>query len=261
MRDENPCAAYRRGDRCGAIAAGKDIMKKPGFLSVLFGLIGVGLLVGAAVLVMKTRSFIAAAKHAPGTVTELLEKRDRDDGSISYTPVVEFNADNGASIRFTSSFSSKPAAYDVGERVEVLYAPNNPNDARINGFGSLWLAPLILGGIGVAFAGIGFGILIAFRANQKKRAWLMAYGTEIQAEFQSVERVSTHKKRGRRPWRIVAQWQNPETGQLHIFNSENLWFDPTAHVKTKQVKVLLDPKDSKRYHLDVSFLPQLAPGS
>jgi hypothetical protein len=66
---------------------------------------------------------------------------------------------------------------------------------------------------------------------------------------------------GRSPWRIVAQWQNPESGQLHVFNSENLWFDPTRYVTTKQLKVLLDPKDATRYHIDVSFLPQLAPGS
>ncbi len=227
----------------------------------MFGLIGAGLLVGTFALAMNTRSFIATAKHAEGTVTELLEKRDKDDGSITYTPVVAFIADSGANVSFASSFSSKPAAYDVGETVEVLYAPDDPNDARIKGFGSLWLGPLIMGVLGFVFAGIGFGILIASRFNQKKRDWLMAYGTEIQAEFQSVERNTSLKVNGRSPWRIIAQWQNPETGQLHVFNSENVWFDPTKHVTPKQLKVLLDPKNSQRYHVDISFLPQLAPGS
>ena len=111
------------------------------------------------------------------------------------------------------------------------------------------------------FAGIGFGILIVSRLNQKKRDWLRVHGTEIQADFMSVDRNTSLKVNGRSPWRIVAQWQNPETGQLHLFNSENVWFDPTTYVTTKQIKVLLDPKDSKRYHVDLSFLPQLAPGS
>ncbi|MBC8024847.1 MAG: DUF3592 domain-containing protein [Steroidobacteraceae bacterium] len=236
-------------------------MKKPGVLSVLFGLIGLGLLAGAIALALNTRSFIATAKHAPGIVTELIEKRDTDDGSITYKPVVAFTADSGASVTFASSFSSNPPAYDVGETVDVLYAPDNPNEARIRGFGSLWLGAVILGGIGTVFTGIGFGILVASRLNKKKRDWLMAYGTEIQAEFQSVERNTSLKVNGRSPWRIIAQWQNPETGQLHVFHSENVWFDPTKHVTSKQLKVLLDPKNSKRYHVDVSFLPQLAPGS
>jgi hypothetical protein len=236
-------------------------MKKPGFISIIFAFIGAGLLLGAIALGVSTRKFIATAKHAEGTVTELLEKRDKDDGSITYTPVVGFIAASGANVSFTSSFSSKPAAYDVGEKVGVLYAPDDPNDARIDGFGSLWLGPLILGGLGVVFGGIGFGILIVSRLDKRKREWLMAYGTEVQAEFASVERNTSLKVNGRSPWRIIAQWQNPESGQLHVFNSENLWFDPTKYVTTKQLKVLLDPKDLKRYHVDTAFLPQLAPGS
>ncbi len=236
-------------------------MKKPGFLSVLFAVIGLGMLAGAVALAMNTRAFIATAKHASGTVTELVPKRDSDDGSTTYTPVVMFEADSGASVSFTSSFSSNPPSYAVGETVEVLYEPGNPNDARIKGFGSLWLAPVILGGIGTVFSAIGFGILIASRLGKRKRDWLMAYGTEIQAEFQSVVRNTSLKVNGRSPWRIVAQWQNPQSGQLHIFNSENLWFDPTKFVTTQRLKVLLDPKNSQRYHLDTSFLPQLAPGS
>jgi hypothetical protein len=235
-------------------------MKKSGFLSIVFALIGLGLLAGALALALNTRSFIATAKHAQGSVIELIEKRD-SDGSVTYKPVVAFTADSGASVNFTSSFSSNPPAYDVGEAVEVLYAPDNPNSARIRGFGSLWLGPTILGCLGAVFAAIGFGILIVSRLNKKKREWLMAYGTEIQADFQSVERNTSLKVNGRSPWRIIAQWQNPETGQLHVFNSENVWFDPTNHVTTKQLKVLLDPKNAKRYHVDISFLPQLAPGS
>ena len=236
-------------------------MKKPGFLSVLFAVIGLGLLAGAIAVTLNTHAFIATAKHAPGTVTELVPKRDKDDGSTTYTPVVMFEADSGASVSFSSSFSSNPPSYAVGEKVDVLYAPGDPNQARINGFGSLWFGSLILGGLGAVFSAIGFGILIASRLGKRRRDWLMAYGTEIQADFQSVERNTSLKVNGKNPWRIVAQWQNPEDGRVHVFNSENLWFDPTTFVKTKQLKVLLDPKNSKRYHVDISFLPQLAPGS
>jgi hypothetical protein len=236
-------------------------MKKKSWVFYLFGVIGLGLLVGAAALTLSTRRFIATALHAPGVVTELVAVRDNDDGSFTYKPVVKFSAKDGVERTFTSSYSSRPPAYDVGEPVDVMFAPDDVDDARINGFGSLWLGPLILGGLGTLFAGISAGVLIAIRRRETRKKWLMAYGTEIQAEFQSVERNTSLKVNGRSPWRIIAQWQNPETGQLHVFNSENLWFDPTKHVTVKQVKVLLDPKNARRYHLDVSFLPELAPGS
>ena len=155
--------------RGGVSSRRENYMKKTGLLSVLFGILGLGLLACAVALALDTRAFIATAKHASGTVTELVPKRDKDDGSTTYTPVVMFETDSGASVSFTSSFSSNPPAYDVGEKVAVLYAPAHPNEARIDGFGSLWLGPVIMGGIGTVFAAIGFGILFASR----KRAGVM----------------------------------------------------------------------------------------
>ncbi len=233
-------------------------MKKPGWITWLFAGIGVALLVGALALALSTRRFIASADRSTGTVVELIQVRDKDDGSVTYKPVVEYTSKRGQRITFTSSFSSNPPSYSVGESVDVLYAPDEPNDARIDGFGSLWLGPLILSLIGAVFAAIGLAIVLTSRARQKRSEWLMAYGDAVQTEFQAVERNTSLKVNGRSPWRISSQWLNPETSQLHIFHSDNLWFDPAPYVKTKQLTVLLDPKDPKRYHMDISFLPKLA---
>jgi hypothetical protein len=50
---------------------------------------------------------------------------------------------------------------------------------------------------------------------------------------------------------------DPTSNKVRVFHSENLYFDPTQYVNRKQVTVLLDPENPKRYHMDVSFLPQL----
>jgi len=215
------------------------------------------MLINALLLWNSTRRFIANAASAQGEVIELIEVRDNDDGSISYKPVVTYEAANGRSIRFTASFSSKPAPYRVGERVEVLYAPQDPSDARIKGFSSLWLGPVILCGMGVVFAGIGGGMLLARRSGERKKHYLMAYGNAIQTDLQGVERNTSLAVNGTSPWRIASQWLDPGSNKLRVFHSENLWFDPTRFVKAKTVTVLLDPKDPKRYHMDVSFLPEL----
>lgn len=232
-------------------------MQKLGLIKFIFLGLGVAMLVGAGAAWVNTRSFIGRAVTVTGTVVELREVRDKDDDSSTYKPIVRFVAGNGSDITFESSFSSRPPAYDVGESVEVLYDPRDPGEARINGFGSLWFGSLILGILGTAFSAIGGGIMLAGRLGERKKSYLMAYGTSVQTDFQSVDRNTTIKVNGKHPWRIVSQWHNPETGKLRVFNSENLWFDPAKFVTTQQITVLLDPKDPRRYHMDLSFLPQV----
>jgi Protein of unknown function (DUF3592) len=230
-------------------------MKKYRWVFLVF--IGVGLLLLTIAFLMwkSTRSFIARAEVATGKVVELREKSD-SDGS-TYSPVVHFRASNGAEITYTESFSGNPPPYDVGESVEVLYLPDDPREARIKGYMSLWLGESILGGMGALFAAIGAGTLFAMRLGQRKAKYLMAYGNAIETDVQGVERNTSIKVNGKSPWRITSQWLDPVSSKLRVFHSENLWFDPTGFVTRKQVTVLLDPANPKRYHMDVSFLPEL----
>jgi hypothetical protein len=219
--------------------------------------IGVLMLFISLVLWNKTRQFVARATTAPGVVTDLIVVRDKDGGSDTYKPEVKFSTADGREITFTSSFSSRPPAYDVGEAVEVLYLPREPQEARINGFGSLWLGCVILAGLGAVFALIGGSIFLSGRFGAQKRKYLMAYGNAIQTDVQGVDRNTSLAVNGRHPWRITSQYLDPTTNKLRIFHSQNLWFDPEKFVTSKQVTVLLDPKNPKSYHMDVSFLPEV----
>jgi hypothetical protein len=232
-------------------------MKK--YRTFVYAFLGIGalFLIIALLLWKNTRSFLARAQQTTGTVVELREVRDKDDGSSTWKPVVTFAAGNGRDITFAASFSSKPAPYDVGERVEVLYLADDPQEARIKGFSSLWLGTTILGGMGLVFAGIGAGILLGTRAGDKKKHYLMAYGNAIETEVQGVDRNTGVEINGKHPWRVTSQWLDPRSNTMRVFHSENLWFDPTKFVTRKQVTVLLDPNNPKRYHMDISFLPEL----
>jgi len=223
--------------------------------------LGVGslMLFIALLLWNNSRSFLARAQATTGEVVELREVRDSDGGSSTWKPVVHF-AVEGRDVTFAASFSSRPAPYDVGDRVPVLYLPGNPDEARIKSFSSLWLGVVILGGMGLVFSAIGGGIVYATRAGAKKRHYLMAYGNAIETELQGVDRNTSVELNGRSPWRITSQWLDPATRKLRIFHSENLWFDPTRFVTVKKITVLLDPKDTKQYYMDVSFLPEVEGG-
>jgi len=128
-------------------------------------------LVVALILTGVTVSFLADAERAKGTVVTLAwrddhtnssRKRRANDGPVAY-PVVEFTSADGTRTTFRSSTGSNPPSYETGEQVEVLYRPGSPEDARIDGFASLWLLPLIFGGIGLVATGIGTTVAVVRR--------------------------------------------------------------------------------------------------
>ena len=60
------------------------------------------------------------------------------------------------------------------------------------------------------------------------------------------------------PYLIYVQWKKPMTSKLHVFKSENIWFDPTDHINTDEITVLIESNNPKKYYVDTSFLPKLA---
>ena len=231
-------------------------MTSVGIIRYGFTVLGIVLLLVALYLVQITRTFLAEASTAHGTVIELV--RNRSSNSNTYAPVVRFVTQAGESVEFTSSTSSNPPGYSEGERVEVLYRIAAPQAARINGFFSLWLGPIIAGGLGAVFTLIGGALLLGPMRAARKQADLRQRGTRIVTTFQSVEQNTRLSVNGRHPFRVLTQWTNPATSQIHVFESENLWFDPTAHINARDIGVYIERGNPKRYYVDLSFLPQLA---
>lgn len=112
--------------------------------------VGVVALIVGAVLLVRTAQFVARAEHATGTVIDLSRETDSEGQDIFY-PVVRFTTADGDEIEFKSSSGSAPASESPGDRVDVLYDPNDPNDAQLGGFFHLWLFTIIPFAIGAAF--------------------------------------------------------------------------------------------------------------
>ena len=110
--------------------------------------------------------FKKTAAEAQGTVIEL--RADSGNHGTTFYPIIKFADQTGHGHTLYSSTGSYPPAYEVGERVSVLYDPANPKDARINSFVGLWLWPLILavmGGLDVLtglFLFFGVPLIIAW---------------------------------------------------------------------------------------------------
>jgi hypothetical protein len=122
--------------------------------------LGVGLLVVCAITFVHTERFIGGSERATGTVIDLNSKTD-SDGDVTFYPVVRFTTAEGRTIKFESGSS---ASNSVGDRVEVLYDPDDPQHASLSGFFDLWLWPLATGVLGVMACVFGpfspgFGLL------------------------------------------------------------------------------------------------------
>lgn len=239
-------------------------MKVLAIVKYVFTLLGIGILLGAFALYSSTTSFLGKASRVEGTVVDLVQSRSNMSSSssttesVTYRPVVHFVDLNGNTIEFTSSTGSNPPSYSRGEQVEVLYLPDEPEKAKINGFFSLWGGPVILGILGGLFFLIGGGILLVTTLKGRRDEYLKKHGKPIETVFQGVELNESVSVNGRNPFRILTQWQNPTTQEVHVFHSNNLWFNPSDYINRDKITVFIDPKNPKKYFVDISFLPKAA---
>jgi hypothetical protein len=123
--------------------------------------IGIGLLfiVVGAFVIGGTQRFLATSIEADGRIVDFREHQDIDDDVPMYSPVVEFTAGDGQAYRFTSS-SSSSSIPKVGRQVAVLYNPEQPRDAKIKSWTSLWMLPTIFIGLGSMLFLVGLALLL-----------------------------------------------------------------------------------------------------
>lgn len=88
---------------------------------------------------------------------KVIERRVTGPDWDAYEPVVEYQVGN-TKYRCTGTGSSF-SPFNVGEKVWVMYKIDRPEAARIDSFFERWLMPLVIGGIGAAFAAVGVQIV------------------------------------------------------------------------------------------------------
>src|SRR4051794_40986733 len=124
--------------------------------AAIFAGVGLVMLSISGYLFYQEKQFLQHAQVGNGIVTAL-QQSTSSKGSVTYYPVVVYRTSNGKEMEFSSSFSSNPPSYEIGEKVEVYYEPNQPQSAEIKGFFTQWFVVLITGGLGLVFTSIGFG--------------------------------------------------------------------------------------------------------
>lgn len=114
-------------------------------------------LLGGLVAAAFAARFTLTAERVPGTVVRNVFARDRSGDPqrsfVTFRPLVAFTTPDGRRFAFESPRGSSPPRYEPGTRVEVLYPPGDPGDARLEGSAGLWTLPLLLPALGAALLG------------------------------------------------------------------------------------------------------------
>lgn len=133
--------------------------------SKLFTIIftGVWCLVGAvflAVGIALRRSFLRKEERlrarAEGTVTEVVRRVSHSSNgvSVSWRPIVDFDAD-GRRVSLESSDGGGQKAFFEGQKVEVLYDPDDPTCFRLEGHATMGTVSKVFLAVGLGCVAIG----------------------------------------------------------------------------------------------------------
>jgi len=119
-------------------------------MAIIFMLIGLATLPGAVYFYVKEKQFEKIAVSAPGTVIDLVQKERRGNNnrrSITYAPLVEFIDQQGNTQQYLSPDGSNPPDYRRGDKVIILYEPDNIEFAKMDNWKRyLWVVVLSLFG-------------------------------------------------------------------------------------------------------------------
>lgn len=110
--------------------------------------------------------------------------------------------------------------------------------------------------VGVSVACIGLSIMLGRLRRRNLAMQLMRHGRAVEARVTDVQDDGLFQVSGHAPYRIVAQWVDPATGEVHIFRSWKVLNDPRVFLRHDHVVVYIDPQRSERHFLDISFLPE-----
>jgi len=228
----------------------------PKTVKYFFVIVGLIALTGSVIVSMNRYAFVKASIETKGEVVELVSVRSSSttSSSITYAPCIRFTDKYGRPMEFVSSISSSPPSYDVGERVELIYNPEAPEDARMKGFFAIWGLASISGLFGAIFFTIGFLLIYSDKRKQYLMKYLKRNGLRITPDYLWVKLNEFYSVNNKHPYQIMAQWKNPANSEVHIFKSDNIWFNPKEFIGTEKITVLIDSKNLKRYLMDLPFL-------
>ncbi len=228
-------------------------MKK--FLKIFGGLFvatGLVILIVSICIIISTNKFVKTAVETTATIIRIDSKRD-SDGDTSHTAIVEFSVDGQM---YSGSLNYYTSSMYVGKKETIYYNPSNPSDFKGKGNEVLAYIMIIMG---IVFMLIGGGVIGSLILKEKKRKKILAYNYVIQANIVGFNVDTSITVNGRNPYRLEANYINPNDGKIYSYRSEDIWIDLTLILTQMQITtipVYVNPNNFGEYYMDITNLKQ-----
>ena len=138
----------------------------------------------------------------------------------------------------------------LGVALWRLDAGDTPAESRIFLF--------VFGGMGAAFLLVGLGLLLA--DVSRRHAMRRAYegGFYVMAKIVGTQTKTNVNSYGTNPNVVECHYKDPDTGEMHIYYSRYLFFNPSDMFTTDEVPVYIDRLGGKGVFVDIdAALPKV----
>lgn len=128
-----------------------------------------------------------------------------------------------------------------------------------HGQGDVETLPLIFGLTGGIALALGIVLLVLCRRASRTKRQLLERGESILAEITDFPLDYSIMVNGWPTYRVECSYRDPRTGTVHVFQSDNLRFDPSRYVTQRTVRVYVDKSTGfDNYYVDVdAILPDI----
>lgn len=221
--------------------------KFPILFCLIFGLVGIGLLLGGIVGLRNGLRFKKIAVEVTGEIADITTYTD-SDGETHHQVYVDYYY-NGVAYENVRLFVYNSGMY-VGKEITLLCDPEDPGHIESSSafvFGSIIFLTMGL----IAFL-IGFLPIVFKIKNAIQRKHLLATGQTLQATVEEVTYNTGYSINGRHPYVVYCTYYDPYRDVTYRFKSEDLWTDPEPVLPPgSYINVLVNPSDYSNYHVDV----------
>ncbi len=233
-------------------------MKSKIFL-FLFGLIfmvtGAGTAIFGVYNYASSKDFYKTAETTEGVITDIVTTRTGtgSDKKTSSTAYVTYEAEgqffDGVQLSYYSS-----GMYE-GKTITIYYEPGNPGHIRVKSGDNMLIFFTL--GFGLVFFSVGFGIAFSGALIGRANKRLMKTGKQLNAEVMEVGVKTNVTVNGRHPYYVDCRVQDPYTGEVTLYRSKSIYYDPREYNITN-VSVYVSEKNKKKYYVDVEGAVQRA---
>lgn len=220
----------------------------PAVVFLLFGIIGIGMLIGGFILLGSSLRFRGTAVEVTATIVEI-QARQRSDGDVTHTAYVDYSYEGQSFEHAALGYYS--SSMFVGKEIPLLVDPQQPGhmtsaSGDVLGYG-------ILLGMGVIFVLVGFIPMICMTVSSLKGKKLLETGKRLSATVERIDLNLSVTYNGRHPYIIFCTYQDVYKDLIYRFKSKNLMREPGC-APGDSIEVYVDPEDYSKYVVNVDSL-------